>query len=585
MLRPVPWLGRAAAVVAALLVLAPSLLLAVSPVIPDGTWTLSGRHTERGTYTGQFTIARGADGVYQVTATYVYGASDQETLSGTGKVLGSSFKTQLVRAHGSVIEHLDDPNAAATGDETLKGTYTLSRNRQSLTGGWVSSLKPSRKGKETLRLSSGPTSTKVDLALTKPDGSELAEDKEETVGEAVSVNLDDDDNDGGAGGDGQNNIVADMDDTNGVANEDDMLAVKVKQVASPPSGAILRLEWPDARVGIYRNANHTGRCTGGAVELPAGQETTLYVEGRSASAPGTPELLSLKLVQGTKTLGEDKVKLWVTRSAFLLSGHGSTGPWQIEDYLRTAKKDSRTNPAVVAGKDRAGKPVFWSVYACNTQKNAKIALSTPDSVVAYDGHSNFGMGYAFETGFKNVREFMNIADEQVPVNWEYLREHQEHPNLVFAESEYGDDSTTREAADPVQVGGFDVKGKHGTYDHARFPLAGGAGTRMHLTRGQKRWQDYHYSLGGADNVRIVVKAGAADMPAKRWEALYLHSCYAGPYYGYVFNHGTLYYTTDSASSYNKACALFIKSYIEGKSQDDVLKAINSDENINDYWQY
>jgi hypothetical protein len=108
---------------------------------------------------------------------------------------------------------------------------------------------------------------------------------------------------------------------------------------------------------------------------------------------------------------------------------------------------------------------------------------------------------------------------------------------------------------------------------------------MHLTRGRERWHDYHYSLGSADNVRIVVKAGSGDMPTKRWEALYLHSCYSGPYYWSVFNHGTLFFTTDSAAAYNSTCAKFLQCYIEGKSASDTLKEMNRLENLNDYWQF
>ncbi|MBI5367609.1 MAG: hypothetical protein HZA54_11270 [Planctomycetes bacterium] len=563
----------------------PALLDAAPTVIPDGTWSLTGRHSERGGYTGDMTVARQADGTYRLTATWIFGPTDRETLTGTGKVVGYVLKTTFTRSPAGVVDALNNPTPTPQ-TETIKGTYTLSRNQERLSGSWVSSLKRSRTGKESLRRSVAPVNTRPDLALTRPDGSVLGEDKEETVGEALPLNLDDDDNDGGAGGDGQNVIVSDLDDANGVRGENDLLTLTVKAIASAPAGSVLKLEWPDAKLGLYRGADHTGRCPGGALELPPGQETTLYVEGRAPTLGGTPEMLTARLMAGAKSLGEDKVALWVTRSAFLLSGHGSMGPWQVEDWLRTARKDSRTNPTIVQGKDRSGKTVYWSVYTWKSQKLAKIALSTKDSVVAYDGHSNFGMGYAFETGFKTVKEFMNIADEQVPVNWEYLRDHQEHPQLMFAEAEYADDARTAEKFDPVQVEGFAVKGKRSTYDHARFPAAGGAGTRMHLTRGrQQRWQDYHYSLGGDDNVRIVVKAGAGDMPAMNWEAIYLHSCYGGQYYWYVFNHGTVYYTTDSASAYNKAGMLFIRSYVEGKSCDDVLKAINSDENINDYWQF
>ncbi|MBI5367071.1 MAG: hypothetical protein HZA54_08540 [Planctomycetes bacterium] len=564
----------------------PALLSAAPPDVPTGSWSLSGRHSERGTYTGTMTIARRPDGVYNVTSTMKFGGTT-ETWSGTGKVTGYLFKTQLVAAAGGVVDALNNPNAGVV-PELIKGTYTLSSNKKSLSGQWVSSLKSSRRGRESLRLAVDTGTTKVDLALIRPDGSELGEDKEETVGEALAVNLDDDDNDGGAGGHAQNNIVADLNDANGIAGDDDLLALKLKKTGAPPAGAVFKLEWPDATLGLYKNADHTGRLTGGAAELPVTDELTLYVEGRAATEGGAPATLSAKLVAGGKTLGEDKLKLTVCRSAFLLLGHGNSGRWNLDSYLSSNRKDSRTNPTIVPGKDKNGKATFWAVYIWDTEKLAKIAMSTPNAVIAYDGHSNFGMGYSFETGYKSVKEFMNIADDQVPVNWPYLRDHQDHPGLLFEDAEYADDSTTSAKFDPVQVGGFDVRGKHGTYDHARYPLNGGSGSRHTLTRGTKKWLDYHYSMGagehGEPNQRIVVKAGSADMPAKKWDAIFLNSCYAGPYYWYVFNAGKLFFTTDSASSW-KTSAVFIESYLEGKGDEETLRLMNKEENINDYWSF
>jgi len=84
------------------------------------------------------------------------------------------------------------------------------------------------------------------------------------------------------------------------------------------------------------------------------------------------------------------------------------------------------------------------------------------------------------------------------------------------------------------------------------------------------------------NTRIVIKSGAKDMPAKRWSKLYLNSCYSGPYYFDSFGgRGTLFYTTEESAS-PQTSAIFLESCIQGKSNDDTLKALNKAENINDY---
>ena len=75
------------------------------------------------------------------------------------------------------------------------------------------------------------------------------------------------------------------------------------------------------------------------------------------------------------------------------------------------------------------------------------------------------------------------------------------------------------------------------------------------------------------------------MPAKRWSKLFLNSCYSGDYYHSSFGgRGTLFFAKDESSS-PQTSALLIEGFIEGKSNEDVLKDLNHVENINDYHDF
>ncbi|MEZ0227935.1 MAG: hypothetical protein ACAI25_04870 [Planctomycetota bacterium] len=400
----------------------------------------------------------------------------------------------------------------------------------------------------------------------------------------VAVNLDDDDKDGGTGADGQVNLVSDKDDTDGVSGEDDLLEFKLRRPATAPVGARFVLSHA-AKIAVWRSKTKNPGSRVQPGETFEAKDETFWLEGLDASSGGANETLGAKLVAANgSALVEDQRTVSVARSAFLLLGHGNSGSWALKSWLDGRKVDSRTNPVLVRGKDEKGKPQAWAVYIWNTEKGAKIALSTAGSVIAYDGHSNFGLGYAFETHFSRVSQFMNIADAQVPVNWAYLRDHQDHPTLLFEDSEYGDDTSTASFSDPVAIDRY-VKGTNDDYYTRRWPAGGhGGGTRYPLVRGKDyKWDDHHYLLDNdASNARIVVKAGARDMPAKRWSRLFLNSCYAGPYYYDSFGgRGTLFFTHDEASS-PQTSKIFIASCIDGKSNESTLDALNQAENINDY---
>lgn len=511
---------------------------------PDltGEWSVQGKHSQKGAYSGKVTITENADHTATLVANLVVTATGEKLSWQAGGVVSDTKVTfKFVIAPGLV------GGLSGSKAKTYKGSYTISADKNVLTGTWKTGTVLKQGGTETLtRAGAVPAGGKY-LALVRPDGKEAKD-------ECLAVHLE---------------------------GRDDLLGLKVKKDAAAGAGATFALTYPAERVAVWKSkTKQAGTKVAPGATLP-NEDATLWVEGLAASDAGAGETIGIKLTKGSTAVGEDRCTASVARSAFHLAGHGAGGAYQMESWLRTAGKDSRSNPTFVEGKDeKTQKKVFWAVWVMQDDKSAKLALGTKDAVISYDGHSNFGMGFAFETGFRSIAEFLNIADPQCPVNWQYLREHQEHPDLMISDKEYADDAATAEVSDPVGVAKT-VKGKLSSYDTTRWPASGGNGSRHHLTRGKQKWLDHHY--GDEDNYRIVVKAGSGDMPEKRWSRIYLHSCYSGQYYSDSFGgKGTLFFTHDEAHAYSTALPAFIRSVVEGKTDDQILKAINKEENLNDY---
>ena len=208
----------------------------------------------------------------------------------------------------------------------------------------------------------------------------------------------------------------------------------------------------------------------------------------------------------------------------------------------------------------------------------KIALAQ-DAYILYNGHSNFGMGFCFEKGLLTVTQFVNVATPLQSINWRYMRNKQGHPLFVINLSEYGDDLTTKMPYDPWGIVVI-VRGAHQPLKIQIFTSKKPNPNARHFTlhrlgSGQRRWDtDYHYKDG--KSYFLIYKAGSADMPKQCWRKLLLNSCYSGPYYYPVFNHGTLFYTTDSArcDDSDKTNLIFIRSVINGRRNERIYKDLN-----------
>lgn len=578
----------AVVVAAGATVAATSAAFGVAAVKVNGHWDLYGESSNKGPYHGTVDVTESQPGKVQLDFHIKYDKSgDRLDLTGSGTRQGHKVDYELPLESG-ISQQLDRMGLAPESAGSITGTMWLTTSQKLMWTHWTNS-KDGSTGDERLRRAADPTSV-PDAGTTAPATTATASHgtgattppttPPKKVPQKDLITLVD--------GDGKD-VPAARKDTDGVvvsldiddsSTQHHLLAAKLTPPAGTAADATIKLT-PTGNLKLWQDAAKTKALP---ASVPA-TASTFYIEGLGG---GSVEGIGAQLVSAGKATAQDHAKVTVAHSAFLILGHGNAGSWALGQYTSGKKIDGRDSPAIVPGKDAGGKPVFWACFVVQTEASAKVALSTQGSVVAYDGHSNFGLGFAFSPGYSKLSQFMLISEPQIPVNWVYLREEQGHPQLMFDQGEYGDDAATPAFSDPVEVP-IEYQGAHGNYSSHEFPASGGedrGGTRHPLVRGAQRFKDYHYALGGdLANTRIVIKSGQKDMPTKRWSKLYLNSCYSGSYYHHSFGgHGTLYFTTEESSS-PQTSALFLEGCIEGKADDATLAGMNAAENINDYYVY
>jgi hypothetical protein len=202
------------------------------------------------------------------------------------------------------------------------------------------------------------------------------------------------------------------------------------------------------------------------------------------------------------------------------------------------------------------------------QALAKIALGTEGAYVAYEGHSNFGLGFYFlgdgvPSSVEHIVDFMNVGEPLVRIDWSTLNGEGYALSIDYAE--YGDEIASTELYDPWRKASTITGTKWPPYGCHRFYSTlqtGGSATHLHLTyhtAGTSQMNDYHEIVESGE--RLVVKGGAADMPTQRWSKLLLAGCNTGSYYLDQFKHGTVFYTVANYTEVT-ATKAFVKDIMD-----------------------
>ena len=192
------------------------------------------------------------------------------------------------------------------------------------------------------------------------------------------------------------------------------------------------------------------------------------------------------------------------------------------------------------------------------------ALQKQDAYVAFRGHSNYGIGLAWDKTCQSIGDFMNVGTPNSGVVWSGILSQQQ--NLVIADA----DIATNPVNYITSLGYERFANSAGTYQGQNVPDIGTtAPSNVFSTiygTGQNRF--HYYALSGSQNPSIILKvrySGCDDLPTLRYKWLFIDSCYSGLYYADSFSHGVFFYATTLEYLQSDSLRRFVQAVIEGKT--------------------
>lgn len=479
---------------------------------------------------------------------------------------------------------------------------------------------------------------KVDYETGERENFELDEQKENVPGAVVMVNFDDNDKDGRGLVHGEADVTSDKDDVNGVPGENDVLELKIHQLADVPPNTSFAFvldfdDAPDAHLAIWRSPDKTGKVLSyrrhpeeDVTRFEVSHDTSVYVEGRFPHGDREGELITLHLLangQLDEGIPRDSVRVIVPESLFVNFGIGPIVPGlsNLEDYLRSEDTggqlwDIQRAPIfgekrhaliwIVPGRQPVSyTPVYYSVAVCSQIKQCeqwfKIALqSDPESVVVYSGHSNYGLGPAFSdslppnhSDMTHVAAFMNAGRDAYPddpakggfagIDWNELTsgggiQGGDYPSFTTIEP----DRIHAEVKN-YRVKFLDIERFPGGYDPISLPYTAiGPEEFFHLRSGwpcQGSYQDLCHYHAGSERV-LLVDTGSDDVPEKlQYQALFMESCHSGRHFIETFQQGRYFYSTNLTTSGTQTRD-FVQMAIDGKNWDVINNILNAEQRKN-----
>ena len=129
---------------------------------------------------------------------------------------------------------------------------------------------------------------------------------------------------------------------------------------------------------------------------------------------------------------------------------GEPGKAVTKAYLEGAATAKSGNVYMVKGKDPAGADKTYAILLGDTQAELQQGLSAVGCSVVFDGHSNMGMGPAFDPAeIKRLSDFTNIGNPKTAINWPYLVQDEYSGLTTIAASEIAGNTTSRTSILPT----------------------------------------------------------------------------------------------------------------------------------------
>jgi hypothetical protein len=190
------------------------------------------------------------------------------------------------------------------------------------------------------------------------------------------------------------------------------------------------------------------------------------------------------------------------------------------------------------------------------------ALQTTGSYVGFRGHSNYGIGLAWNNTCGTLAAFLNAGTRNAGVSWDGMIEQQ--PSLTIADSDIALGPTNFVTSLAYER----FINYAGTFEGQTVPEVGVTAPSNVFTHvygvGQSRFHYFGESSNQNRRIMLTVRpSGGNDMPPLRYKWLLLDSCYSGLYYGDTFTHGVFFYTTTLEYLASDSMKRLVQAVIEG----------------------
>jgi len=296
-------------------------------------------------------------------------------------------------------------------------------------------------------------------------------------------------------------------------------------------------------------------------------------EMASAPTPGASGVFQHSYAHTLSFTGfhnEETVKIYIAAGDPIVGTGASYG--NLRDYLdgKGATPDDAGGYIYVDPDTK----VRYEIHLIMNEANFSGALQTNNAYIAFQGHSNYGIGYAWQNPLATIPDFFNVGGSfaAVPTRWLQAS----HTNPAIRDKDIATQPRPKNYNTdlgferfPNVVGDFEAQYILHVGINSEFPKIYG--------NGQNRF--HYYAKEGNQDERIIVRSrytGCDDVPKKKmkYKWLLLDSCNSGPYYGDSFKQGTVFYAENLGAIPNDALKLFVEAIIEGHDEKWLKEALN-----------
>ncbi|MEN6386379.1 MAG: hypothetical protein ABFD79_14440 [Phycisphaerales bacterium] len=364
-----------------------------------------------------------------------------------------------------------------------------------------------------------------------------------------------------------------------------------------------------ARVNVNQKSNGGKWNVLGTYSFNKG--TSYYVKLTAPAAPATACADAVKIAYtggggggGGSTTTE---KIYI---ALIYNSNNCTG-----EYTSVLKNFGATQTSDGWTLTRSGKT--YKIYWANSNSALRLALGVQGATVIIEGHSNYGLGFVFanDTEIKNQKiygvKYVNddrifqMTPKWVAIDVKDFILYQAYPNwttkfkdgsssimpYTFSQGtppynyyityKIGSTYYKVETANRSAMQRFPDCGKSAWYSSSGAAPKS-SDTKYFITNSGGYTGGYakpHYKA----KTIIFTKSNTLGLSDLKYSRLMLDSCGSGYQYGEPFRHGKVFYSMGSV--YGNNGKIFLRSFIEGKTDRQIWQSLQSVQAIYDYYNY